>query len=148
MRRLFMALSMVLALGLAQAIPAAAGNEWCSQDPVVQLLGSQFHVTTRVAAPASSVDSISYVVEVPANATDAVAHFSQGKRLPSTVSFEYTGAAYDGTSATFSVRVRVLVTAAAEADVLVEVSGRSVSRDTVPGQTGESISFELDVAAK
>lgn len=148
MRRLGMALVMVLAVGVAEATPAAGGNEWCSQDPVVQLLGSQFHVTTRVAAPASAVDGIAYTIQVPSNATDAVAHFSQGRRLPSTVEFVYDQAPYDGTSPWFPVQVTVLVTATLDADVVVDVTGRSVSSASHPGQTGQSFSFPVNVAAK
>ena len=147
MKRLGVVLAMVAGMILAQGSPAGAGNEWCSQDPVIQLLGSQFHVTTSVAAPASSVEGIAYQITVPSNATDAVAQFSQGNRLPSTVQFQYSGAAYDG-SGTFSVRVTVLVSAATAADVQVDVSGRSVSDASFSGSTSKKVSFTLDVAAK
>lgn len=139
---------LMLALALAQGGTAQARDlEWCSEDPVFQVFGSTFHITTTIADPASSVSSIAYTVVVPSNAAGAAwAQFPAGHPAPTTVTFRYTGAAYDGSSATFSVKVTVTVAAADDVSVTSDLSGSAVSAAEFVGQTNKSFSFKFDVA--
>lgn len=115
---------------------ASAGVEWCAEDPVFQVLGANFRVTTSVSAPASSVSSIVYDVTLPSDAAGSAAvHYPKGRRLPTTVNVTYTGAS----GSTFQVSMQVTVISSQPADVLVSLTGPSVTAQQVSGTTAAAV---------
>lgn len=150
MRRLGVVVaSLMLATTLAQGSPAQARDtEWCAEDPVFQVLGAHFRLTTEISASASSVGSVAYVVDLPANAQGASAvHFPQGRRLATSASLTYNGAAYDG-SGGFAVSGTVTVTGPDGVAVSVTLAGPSVATATYAGSTNSAIAFQFDAAAR
>lgn len=126
---------------------ASADIEWCAEDPVFLVLGSQFRLTTNVALASSDVSEIVYVVTLPSDAEGSAAvHFPNSKRLPTTVWLRYTGpASSDGS---FGVSVSVTVTAEASAAVRVDLEGPSVTATSFDGRTNKGIRAQFDVTTK
>ncbi len=148
-RRAYAVAALVMAAALTQTTAYAARDiEWCAEDPVFSVLGSNFRVTTTVGAAASEVDGITYEVTVPSDATGAAtAHFPQGHRIPTSVVFLYQGAAA-GDSSSFSVTVTITVSGPSGASVNADLSGPSVTRASWSGSAGAAFSHTFDVSAK
>ena len=141
--------ALVVALLLTGTTAQAARDmEWCAEDPVFKVFGSHFRLTTTIAAAASAVDGVEYVVTLPSNAEgSATVRFPRGARIGTTVTFRYTGPAYGGTG-TFGVDASVLASASVDAAVRVELSGPSVAAATFTGSTNRTIASHFDVAGK
>ncbi|MBI2324897.1 MAG: hypothetical protein HYY42_00675 [Chloroflexi bacterium] len=148
MRRLGYLLATLLAVTALTAGTASADIEWCAEDPVFHVLGSQFRLRTNVATSASDVTGIAYVVTLPSNAEgSASVQFPRSKRLPTTVELLYTGPAYSG-DGTFAVSASVTASAGSGADVRVDLKGPSVTSASFSGTTNEAIRAQFTVSAK
>lgn len=145
MRRLGYVLgSLVLAMSLT-GTTALADIEWCAEDPVFQVNGANFRLTTNVAASASTVTGIAYVVTLPRDA-DASVHYPRSSRLPATVEFRYSGApASDGT---VDVSVSVTVSASEDADVRLDLAGPSVTAASFDGRTNKTLRAQFSAATR
>lgn len=144
------ATSLLLMATLVQSAPAAARDiEWCDEDPVFQVLGANFRITTTVSAAAASVGGIAYSVDLPSNAAgSAVVRFPSGYPVRTTVTLSYKGAAYDGSSATFPVKVTVYVTGPDGTSVSSALTGPSVTNATFAGSTNSKLTFRFDAAGR
>lgn len=145
MRRLGATLATVLAVAMLLGGSALAGVEWCAEDPAVTVLGASFNLTTSINAAASSVDGITYVIDVPSNAGKVQISYPGGRPIPTNVVVTYGQRAYDG-SGDFRVAVSVTVTGPSGAAVIVQLAGASVEADSHSGTTGNAVSFRFDVA--
>lgn len=126
---LFMAAILAASLLAQSGTAAAAGVEWCAEDPLITVNGTVLQLTSAWPLPSlSSVAVVSYVIEV---GPEAVVSYTipAGQVAPATVSFRRTGEA--GT-----VRARVTVRATSEFPVLVTATGgvRAVSRTGVSNE--------------
>lgn len=140
--------TLVLATAFSGGTASAKDIEWCAEDPVFLVLGSQFRLTTNVAASVSDVSGIAYVVTLPSNAQgSASVQFPRSDRLPATVELRYTGAAYSG-GGTFDVSASVTASAASSADVRVDLAGASVTSASFSGRTNKAIRAAFTVSAK
>lgn len=147
MKRLGYLLATLLISTALTAGTASADIEWCAEDPVFLVLGSQFRLTTNVATSASSVTGIAYVVTLPSNAEDSAAvRFPQSARLPTTVELRFSGPAYDG-GGSFAVSARVTASGS-DADVRVDLAGPSVTSASFAGTTNKAIRAQFTVSAK
>jgi hypothetical protein len=145
MRRMgYVLVSLVLAMSLT-GTTAMADIEWCAEDPVFQVNGANFRLTTRVAASASDVQGIAYVVTLPRDA-DASVHYPQGSRLPATVELRYTGA--PSTGGTVEVSVAVTVSASADTDVRLDLAGPSVTAASFDGRTNKTLRAQFSAATR
>ncbi|HEX9436813.1 MAG TPA: hypothetical protein VGA16_06610 [Candidatus Limnocylindria bacterium] len=149
MRRLgYVMTTLLLATALTGATAAARDIEWCAEDPVFSVLGSQFRITTSVATSASNVGALTYVVTLPSNAEgDASVQFPRSTRLPTSVELRYSGAPYSGTG-TFTVSASATVSASTDADVTVDVDGASVTAATFSGRTNKAVRSQFDVTGR
>ncbi len=145
MRRLGATLTTFLAVAMLLGGSALAGVEWCAEDPAITVLGASFNLTTSIHATASSVDGITYVIDVPSNAGKVKVSYPGGRPIPTNVVITYGQRAYDG-EGDFHVAVSVRVAGPAGAEVLVRLAGPSVEADTYTGITGHAVSFRFDVA--
>lgn len=152
MHRITRSLGSVLLAGLitfATSGQASAGIEWCAEDPVLQIWNSQFRVTTRIAAARSDVGGVAYVVDLPRNAQGfADARFPPGYPIPTTVELRYVLPDHDGTSETFTVRVRVTASSGLSVPVEATVSGPSADPAVYLGTTNAPLSFRVAVSAR
>ena len=152
MRRLGVVMaSALLALSLfAQGTVAQAGqwvdNEWCYDDPVVVVFGSQFKFAAAAHTPqASSITAYTYLLEVPSNAQGRTnVSWPHGRSGNTYVTVSYTGAEWSG-SGSFTVNSSVTVSGPAGTDVLVNVSGPKVSTATYGGSTNAAVTFSTSV---
>lgn len=144
MRRLGYLLATLLMVTALGSGTASADIEWCAEDPVIDVLGAQFRLTTLVRSPASQVIGIAYVIDVPSNAGAVGVSYPDGSPIPTTVDVRYTREAA-GPGADFGVRVSVRVRYAGRTEVIVRLDGRSVDRATFDGQTNKPINFKIDV---
>lgn len=148
MRRLGYLLASVLMVTALTGGIASADIEWCAEDPVFHVLGSQFRLTTNVASEAAAVSGIAYVVTLPSNAAgDASVRFPPSKRLPTTVELRYTGPAYSG-SGTFAVSASVTAFTSTDTDVRVDLAGPSVSSASFSGRTNKAVRAHFTVSAR
>jgi hypothetical protein len=148
-----------LGLGLASALvavsltfggadPAAARDiEWCAIDPIVNVLGAQFRLATRIAAPASSVTSVSYVLHLPSNAEGTVSMGVAQGPIAQTVEVRYDQPAASGRNGSFRVSVEVTANATDRVAMAIDVSGRSVTSETFEGSTNRTLHLKFYVAA-
>lgn len=146
MKRLGAAFATFLAVAMLLQGSAYAGLEWCAEDPVLTVLGSQFSITTYVHTSASSVSGIAYVVDVPSNAGRVKVSYPGGKPIPTTVRITYNQPEFEEGS-TFHVVTTVSVTAPSGTDVRVELGGTTVAPLTFTGTSGQALTFGIDVTA-
>ena len=144
MRRLGHVTLAVLLMTALMGGAASADIEWCAEDPVVDVLGSQFRLTTLVHSPAADVRGIAYVLDVPSNAGQVGISYPGGSPIPTTVEVRYTGEAAEP-GEDFGVRVSVTVSYAGRTEVLVRLDGRSVETATFAGRANKPIVFKVDV---
>lgn len=145
MRRLGAAVATFLAVAMLLGGSALAGVEWCAEDPAISVLGASFNLTTSINAAASSVDGITYVIDVPSNAGKVKVSYPGGRPIPTNVVITYGQRAYDG-EGSFRVAVSVTVAGPAEAAVIIQLAGPSVEASTYTGTTGHTVGFRFDVA--
>ena len=139
--------SILLVAAFAGGTAAAKDIEWCAEDPVFQVLGSNFRLTARVEAPRSQVRGISYDVTLPSDALgDARAHYPARGPIQTNVGFNFTGAASGATS--FVVSVELGVDAPPGTVVHLSLSGPSVDETTVSGTVGQMPTLTFHVAKK
>jgi hypothetical protein len=122
-------------------------SEWCAEDPIFNVLGSHFRITTTIGAPVSAVKSVFYTVIVPQDAVgSATAHVTNGQRIPTSVQLSYTGPAANGGN--FDVTVQITVDAPSATNVRADLSGPSVTADSRQTQTPSTLGWTFSVAAK
>lgn len=145
MRKFSVFLASLVMTSLLVAGTAAGGHEWCAEDPVFQVLGANFRITTSVNAPASAISRITYDVTLPSDAEGATAfHFPQGRFLPTTVNVTYAG----NSGASFPVTVRVTVTSSTAAAVVVDLTGPDVTAARETGDTSSATVLVFNATAK
>lgn len=139
MRRLgYVLASLVMAMSLT-GTTAMADIEWCAEDPVVNIRGTVFRLTTNIQASASSVSGLTYEIVLPSDAQGiTTVAYPQGKRLPTTVNVSYTGPA--SSEGAYSVSASVTVDGPAGTAVRLDVSGPTVQSTFWEGFTNSAVS--------
>jgi hypothetical protein len=143
----FVAAAIMLASLMLQGGVAQAGQEWCSDDPIVNVLGGQFSLTAKWAGDRDT-DSVAYVIEVPANAGEVRVSYPNANAVATTVLVVHTGKAWDGVSPTIAVATAVTVTSSESGRVEVELSGPNVEEAEYTGTTGKKLRFNFAVAIR
>lgn len=143
--------SAIFALSLfVQGNVAHAGSldiEWCAEDPVVVVFGSQFKVVSAVHAQPGAVSSFAYTLEVPSNAVGRTnVSYPNGKFGATTVVVSYTGSPWTG-SGPFVVNGTVTVTAPSGSAVIVGISGPKVPTSSFAGTANTAVAFSTTVTA-
>jgi len=132
MRRTVTAVLMAVILAaslLAQSFPAAAGVEWCAEDPFITVNGTVLKLTTAwPLASLSTVTVIDYVIQVNEDAEVSYT-IPAGEVAPATVTFVRTSKARP-------VRAWVTVRATSDFPVVVTATGgaATVSRKGVSNE--------------
>jgi hypothetical protein len=144
MRRLGIFLATVLAAAVLTGGTAGAGLEWCDEDPVINIRGTVFRLTTSIQANAADVSGITYDVVLPSDAQGiTTVAYPQGKRLPTTVNVSYTGAP---SADSYAVSVSVTVSGPAGAEVRLTWEGPSVTGGVSTGSTGSAVTADFTAA--
>jgi hypothetical protein len=144
MRRLGSVLATLLVTTALMGGTVGAGVEWCDEDPVFNIRGTVFRVTTSIQASASDISGLTYDVVLPSDAADVTTvAYPQGKRLPTTVNVSYTGAPSNGS---YAVSVSVTVSGPAGAAVRLAWAGPSVTEGTSDGSTGSAVTANFTAA--
>lgn len=138
MRRLGYVLgSLVMAMSLT-GTTAMADIEWCAEDPVVNIRGTVFRLTTNIQADAASVSGLTYDLVLPADAEGlTTVAYPQGKRLPTTVTVSYGGPA--SSEGAYAVSASVTVAGPAGTAVRLDVSGPTVQSTSWHGFTNSAV---------
>jgi hypothetical protein len=117
----------------------SADNEWSPNDPVFNIRGTVFHLTTSVQADAWDVTSITYDVTMPADAEGATTvAYPRSGRFPTIVNVTYAGAPSGPTY--YEVSVSVSVSGPAGAAVRLDLTGPSVTAQSWTGTTNSAVS--------
>ena len=147
MKRVGLSMTAFLAAALLLGGTALASNEWCDEDPVFTALGATFSLTTGINAAASSVSSISYVVEVPQNAGHVRVAYPGGRTLPTTVTIVRDLAAYDG-DGSFPVVAKVTVSGPAATTAVIVTAGGSTAPATASGTVSAPLTLSFSVSPR
>lgn len=144
MRRLGLVFATLLMTTTLMGGSASADDEWCAEDPVFNIRGTVFRLTTSIRANASTVTGITYDVILPADAEGVTTvAYPQGKRLPTTVNVTYTGGSPAGS---YAVSASVTVSGAAGTEVRLDVSGPSVAGLSKTGSTDSPVTATFTAA--
>lgn len=128
----------------AVAFPAAAGTDWCDNDPVVTIPGHTAKIVTEFNSdyqPTLS-DPLVYVILVPRSIAGATSVDTRGATLPTVASVvAVDDALWSGRYGKASFAVTLYVHATANFQTLTKVSGRNAGELTRPGKTNTLIEF-------
>lgn len=147
MRRLaYVLTSLVMAMSLT-ATTAMADIEWCAEDPIIDVLGTQFDLTTQIGTSAASVSRISYVIELPSNAGRVRVSFPPDDALAAITDVEIvkTGEPVAPGDGRFEVRASVTVTAPAGTEVILTSGGRSAEAASENGKANRAVRLKFEV---
>lgn len=147
MRRLgYLLAGLVMATSLMGTV-AAAGVEWCAEDPIIDVLGTRFDLTTEIGTAASSVSRISYVIVLPSNAGPHRVSFPPGDVLAAItdVTVLKTGEPLERGEREFHVRATVTVTAPDGTQVILTSGGRSAERAAANGWANRPVRLDFEV---
>lgn len=147
MRRLgYVLASLVMAMSLT-GTTALADIEWCAEDPIIDVLGTRFDLTTQIGTSAASVSKISYVVELPSNAGPVRVSFPPGDALAAITDVQIvkTGEPVEPGDDEFEVRATVTVTAPGGTPVILTSGGRSAERLEADGKANRPVTLKFEV---
>lgn len=144
MRRLGYLLASLLMATALMGGAASADDEWCAEDPVINIRGTVFRLTTSIRTNASAVTGLTYDVTLPADAEGVTTvAYSQGKRLPTTVNITYAGAS---STAAYAVSASVTVSGTDGTEVRLDLTGPSVAAQGWTGVTNTAVTANFTAA--